>query len=121
MISLQIDDLILELPESPEEPEMCLELRDCHKRLFWNLSPYGEPDLVTARGGRRRVVVVGSILRRRSTFVSEGVEEWFFVHDYEMGNGGTNDHFINHGAIILTDPPKAMGWGLDSGAEDPRK
>ena len=121
MISLQIDDPILELPESPEEPEMRLELRDCHKRFFRNLPSYREPDLVIVRGGRRRVVVVGSILRRRSTFVSEGVEEWFFVHDYEMGNGGTNDHFINHGAIILTDPPKAMGWGLDSGAEDPRK
>ena len=89
---------------------MCLELRDCHKRFFRNLPPYRKPDLFIAGGGRGRIGLVSSIPRRRSALVSEGVEEWFFVHGYEMGNGETSAHFINQkGVIILTDPPKAAG------------
>ena len=101
MISLQIDDPILELPESPEEPEMRLELRDCHKRLFRNLPSYREPDLVIVRGGRRRIGAVSSILRRRGALVSGGVDERFFVHGYEMANRGTNVHFINQEVTML--------------------
>ena len=62
---------------------MCLELRDCHKRLFWNLPPYGEPDLVIVRAGRGGADPVGSIPRQRGALVSGGVEERFSVHDYE--------------------------------------
>ena len=80
---------------------MCLELRDCYKRFFWNLPPYRKPDLFIAGGGRGRIGPVSSILRRRGALVSGGVEERFFVHGYEMANRGTNVHFINQEVTML--------------------
>ena len=80
---------------------MCLELRGCHKRFFRNLPPYREPDLLIVRGGRGRIGLVGSIPRRRGALVSEGVEERFSVHGYEVANRGATAHFINQEVTIL--------------------
>jgi len=94
--------MVLQLPESPQQSKMRLELRNGHEGLFRNLSPHRKADLLEIVGGwcglvprvaRGRTRLMFAVPRRGGTL---GVGGQFTVHDYEVGtNRGATAHLLS--------------------------